>query len=136
MNLVVKSLMTKEEEEAIPVFGDGTTARDYTYVDDTVDGIINCCEYLFTNQNVYDTLNLGNSFPIALNTMIESIATISGIKPIINRLPMQAGDVNQTFADISKAINLVGYSPKISFDEGISRFVKWFTHKQSILTVA
>ncbi len=128
------SLMTKEE--AIPVFGDGTTARDYTYVDDTVNGIINCCEYLFSNQKVFNTLNLGNSFPITLSTMIETIATTSGIRPIINRLPMQAGDVNQTFADISKAKDLVGYTPKITFVEGISRFVKWFTQKQSILTVA
>ncbi|WP_421921119.1 GDP-mannose 4,6-dehydratase [Marinifilum sp.] len=117
-------LMTKEE--AIPVFGDGSTARDYTYVEDTVDGILKTCEYLFANDKVFETINLGNSYPVRLSEMIECIAETSGIKPIINRMPMQAGDVDQTYADITKAQNLIGYDPKVSFKEGMSFFVDWF----------
>ncbi|NOU59883.1 GDP-mannose 4,6-dehydratase [Marinifilum caeruleilacunae] len=121
-----KFLNLMMKEEAIPVFGEGSTARDYTYVEDTVDGILKTCEYLFANKNVFETINLGNSYPIRLSEMIESIAKTSGIRPIINRMPMQAGDVNQTFANIRKAQDLIGYDPKFSFEEGMKLFVEWF----------
>ncbi|WP_321294861.1 GDP-mannose 4,6-dehydratase [Marinifilum fragile] len=121
-----KFLNLMMNDEPIPVFGDGSTARDYTYVDDTVDGIVKTCNYLFKNENVFETINLGNSYPITLNQMIEALSKVSEIIPKINRLPMQAGDVYQTFADITKAKKLIGYSPKVSFDQGIELFVQWY----------
>nr|WP_320117840.1 GDP-mannose 4,6-dehydratase [uncultured Marinifilum sp.] len=122
--------------EPIPMFGDGSTARDYTFVDDTVDGIVKTCEYLFANHSVFNTINLGNSYPIQLSTMIEVIAKNCAVTPIINQLPMQAGDVEQTYADISKARDLIGYSPKVPFEEGIDIFINWFKNKESAVISA
>lgn len=112
--------------EPIPVFGDGTTSRDYTYVQDIVDGITKSFKYIEENENVYEILNLGESQPITLNEMIETIERVLKKKAIINRLPMQPGDVDRTYADISKAKRLIGYSPKTSFEEGINKFVNWY----------
>ena len=110
----------------IPVFGDGTTSRDYTYVQDIVDGIMKSFKYVEENKNVYEILNLGESKPITLNEMIKTIERALGKKAIINRLPMQPGDVDRTYADISKAKKLIGYNPRISFEEGIKNFVMWY----------
>lgn len=117
-------LMLNNEE--IPMFGDGTTSRDYTYVDDIVDGIIKSCDYVLNNANVYEILNLGNSSPISLKEMIEVIGHAVGVQPKIKQLPMQPGDVERTYADISKAKNLIGYEPKTTFEEGIKKFVEWY----------
>ena len=114
------------EGNEIPMFGDGTTSRDYTYVDDIVDGIIRSCEYVLNNEKVYKILNIGNSSPISLREMINVIAKTLNIEPKIKQLPMQPGDVERTYADISKAKKLIGYEPKISFEEGIKRFVEWY----------
>ena len=114
------------EGKEIPMFGDGTTSRDYTYVDDIVNGIIKSCEYTLTNCNVYEILNLGNSSPTSLKEMIQTIAQILNIEPKIKQLPMQLGDVDRTYADISKAKKLIGYDPKTSFEEGINKFIKWY----------
>jgi UDP-glucuronate 4-epimerase len=107
--------------QPIPVFGDGSTRRDYTYVDDIVDGVIRAVERC-TSHHLY---NLGNSSPIELHEMIQTIASVVGRKPIINRLPEQPGDVRQTYADISRAEVDLGYRPKTPFREGISRYVEW-----------
>lgn len=115
--------------EEIPMYGDGTTARDYTYVDDIVDGIIRSCNYVQNNSNVYEIINLGNSSPVSLKEMIDTIAEVLNIKPKIKQLPMQPGDVNITYADISKAKALLGYEPKVEFREGIERFIKWYIGK-------
>lgn len=115
--------------EEIPMYGDGTTARDYTYVDDIVDGIIRSCNYVQNNSNVYEIINLGNSSPVLLKEMIDTIAEVLNIKPKIKQLPMQPGDVNITYADISKAKALLGYEPKVEFREGIERFIKWYIGK-------
>ena len=114
------------EGKEIPMFGDGTTSRDYTYVDDIVDGIIKSCEYTLNNNNVYEILNLGNSFPKSLRDMINIIAKTLNVEPKIKQLPMQPGDVDRTYADITKAEKLIGYSPKTSFEEGIKKFVEWY----------
>ena len=114
------------EGKEIPMFGDGTTSRDYTFVDDIVDGIIKSMEYEENNKNVYEILNLGNSSPITLKGMIEIIGKVLNVKPIINQLPMQPGDVERTYADISKAKSLIGYEPKTSFENGIKKFVEWY----------
>lgn len=112
--------------EPIPMFGDGTTSRDYTYVEDIVNGIEKSIEYVNNNKDVYEILNLGNSSPVSLKEMINTIAEVLGKTPNIEELPMQPGDVERTFADISKAKKLIGYEPKTSFKQGIENFVKWY----------
>lgn len=118
--------------EPIPMFGDGTTSRDYTYIDDIVDGIIRSCNYVENNNDVYEILNLGNSSPVSLKEMINTIAEVLNKTPNIQELPMQPGDVERTFADISKAKKLIGYNPKTSFKEGIENFVKWYKINENI----
>lgn len=114
------------EDKEIPMFGDGTTSRDYTYIDDIVDGIIKSCNYVLNNKNVYEILNLGNSSPVSLKEMINTIGQAVGVEPKIKQLPMQPGDVDRTFADILKAKELIEYNPKTSFKEGIENFVEWY----------
>ena len=117
-------LMLNNEE--IPMYGDGSTFRDYTYIDDIIDGIIKACEYVSNNTNVYEIINLGNSSPISLKQMINTIAKTIDIEPKIKQLPMQPGDVEKTYADITKAKSLLGYEPKTTFEEGIQKTVNWF----------
>ena len=114
------------EGEKIPMFGDGETARDYTYIDDIVDGTIRSMEYLLSHDKVYDIFNLGSDHPIKLIDMIQTIAEVLKVEPKIERLPMQAGDVDLTYSDISHAKEVLGYDPKTSFKEGIERFVAWY----------
>ena len=114
------------DDKKIPMFGDGTTSRDYTYIDDIVDGIIKSCNYVLEKENVYEILNLGNSSPVSLKEMIETIGQALEIKPDIEQLPMQLGDVERTYADISKAKKLIGYEPKTTFKDGIRKFVDWY----------
>ena len=113
------------EGKEIPIYGDGTTARDYTYIDDIVDGIISSCDYVDLNTDVYEIINLGNSSPVSLKDMVDTISKVLVVKPKLKYMPMQPGDVNITYADMSKAKNLLGYEPKIEFEEGIRRFIKW-----------
>ena len=120
------------EDKEIPMFGDGTTSRDYTYVDDIVEGIIKSCEYTLNNKNVYEILNIGNSSPTSLKEMINTIAKVLGVEPKIKQLPMQPGDVDRTFADISKAKKLIGYEPKTTFEEGIRKFVNWYKENKDL----
>ncbi len=117
-------LMLNNEE--IPMFGDGFTSRDYTYIDDIVDGIIKTCEYTLNNKDVYEILNIGNSEPVTLKEMIQVIGDVLNIKPKIKQLPMQPGDVNRTYADITKAKKMLGYEPKTTFREGIKNFINWY----------
>lgn len=117
-------LMLNDEE--IPMYGDGSTSRDYTYVDDIVDGIIKSCNYVESNENVYEIINLGSNNPISLKEMINTIGKVLNIEPKIKELPMQPGDVDRTYADVSKAKELLGYSPSISFEDGIKNFVDWY----------
>lgn len=120
------------EDKEIPMFGDGNTSRDYTYVDDIVNGIIKSCEYTLNNKNVYEILNIGNSSPTSLKEMINTIAEVLNIEPKIKQLPMQPGDVNRTYADISKANKLLGYKPNTTFEEGIKKFVEWYRKNQKL----
>lgn len=113
-------------DEKIPMYGDGTTARDYTYVEDIVDGIYKSIKHVENNKNVYEIINLGNSNPISLKEMINTIGLVLNKTPIIEQLPMQQGDVDITFADISKAKELIGYNPKTPFKDGIEKFVEWY----------
>ena len=108
--------------EPVPMFGDGTTRRDYTYVADIVDGIVRAIERC-TQHHLY---NLGNSHPIALYDLIASIGAALGKKPLIQHLPEQPGDVRQTFADIERASRELGYSPRTPFPEGLAQYVAWY----------
>lgn len=94
-------LMLNDEE--VTMFGDGTTSRDYTYIDDIVSGIYSSINYVLNNNDVYEIVNLGNSSPISLKEMINTIAEVLNKEPKIKEMPMQQGDVNITYADISKA---------------------------------
>lgn len=114
------------EDKEIPMFGDGTTSRDYTYIDDIVNGIIKSCNYCMKTQDIYEILNIGNSSPVSLKEMIETIGNVIGKEPKIKQYPMQPGDVDRTYADIRKAKELIGYEPKTSFEQGITNFVKWY----------
>ncbi|MGL5580573.1 GDP-mannose 4,6-dehydratase [Cetobacterium sp.] len=114
------------KDESIPVFGDGETYRDYTYIDDIIDGVVKGVQYLEKNKNVYEIVNLGESDAISLNFMIETIEKHMNKKAKIDRLPMQPGDVKRTFAEIDKAKNLLGYNPTTKFDAGIQKFIRWY----------
>lgn len=120
------------ENKEIPMFGDGTTSRDYTYIDDIVDGVIKSCDYVMNHLSVYEIINLGNSSPTSLTEMISIIGETTGVESKINKLPMQPGDVERTFADISKAKALLGYEPKTSFREGIKNFVNWYKENKEL----
>jgi UDP-glucuronate 4-epimerase len=100
----------------IPVFGDGSTRRDYTYIDDIVSGIIGALHY---DQSNYEIFNLGNDETVTLSQMIETIESVLAKKAEIDRQPEQPGDVPQTWADIGKARDLLNFNPKTSFQEGI-----------------
>jgi len=106
----------------IPVFGDGSTARDYTYVADTVEGVMACTQKEFG----YEIFNLGESQTVTLNQLIELLEKSLGQKATLDRQPPQPGDVPITFADITRARQRLGYNPKIKIAEGIPLFVEWF----------
>ncbi len=114
------------EDKPIPFYGDGTTKRDYTYIDDIVDGILKSMNYLFNNENVYEIFNLGESHVVSLKEMVETIENALGKKAILDIQPMQPGDVEKTYADISKAKIMIGYDPQTNFGEGIKKFVEWY----------
>ncbi len=107
--------------EPIEMYGDGTTKRDYTYVMDIVDGILSASE----REGDFEIINLGDSNPIELKEFIAVIEKETGKKAIINNVPMQRGDVPMTYADISKAKELLGYEPKVNIEQGIKLLVEW-----------
>jgi UDP-glucuronate 4-epimerase len=107
----------------IPVFGDGTTRRDYTYVDDIVAGVRAAMDY---ESSGYEVFNLGESRTVELRELIALLEKELGREASIDRQPAQPGDVPQTFADISKARRLLGYDPRTPIEDGVRRFVEWF----------
>jgi UDP-glucuronate 4-epimerase len=110
-----------ERGEPVPMFGDGSTSRDYTFVDDIVAGILAAVDY----GTEFDVFNLGNSHPIKLSELVQEIERALGKRANLNFLPPQPGDVPITWADISKARRLLGYEPRVSLRAGIERFVAW-----------
>lgn len=110
----------------IKKFGDGTSKRDYTFVDDIVAGIISALNH----DLPYEIINLGNNRPITLNEFIQVIEEALAKKAIIEKLPPQLGDMTITCADITKAKQLLNYSPKTSISEGIKKFVSWYLEKR------
>ncbi len=116
---------TRKIHAAQPIdqFGDGTTRRDYTYVDDIVDGTMAALKY---EGAPFDIFNLGENETVELRELIAAIETELNKKAIIRKLPEQPGDVPLTCADISKARRLLGYNPQTPFSRGLPRFVNWF----------
>jgi UDP-glucuronate 4-epimerase len=113
--------------QPIDQFGDGSTRRDYTYVDDVIQGTMAAFEY---NGPQFDIFNLGESDTIQLKDLIAAIETALGKKAKINQLPEQPGDMPLTCADISKARKLLGYNPTAKFSDGLPKFIDWFLQNQ------
>lgn len=111
-----------DKGKPIPVFGDGSTRRDYTYVDDIVTGILASADY---HASRFEIINLGESRTVRLDYLITLLEEALGKKAIIERLPAQAGDMPSTHADISKAETLLGYAPSTPIEDGIKAFVEW-----------
>jgi len=113
-------------------FGDGSSSRDYTYIDDIVDGVIRSLD----RQHKYEVFNLGKGNGTSLNEFISLVEKHTGKKAIIRQLPDQAGDVPYTCADVSKAFSLLGYKARVSFEEGIRRTAKWYGEAHTLKTAS
>lgn len=118
--------------QPITLFGDGSTSRDYTFVNDTVQGIMGAVHY---DKSDFEIINLGNNYTITLKDLVSSIEEVTGKKAIIKREPDQPGDVPRTFADITKAKNLLGYNPQTQIKEGLKKFHEWFVQHEDMLLV-
>jgi len=116
------------DEEPVPMYGDGSSARDYTFVDDVIEGIMGAIRH----PVAFEIINLGSGRTVTLAEMVIIIAEALGVDPRIDSLPEQLGDVPLTYADISKGRRLVGYGPKTDFQEGIRRFVKWLKKEEAL----
>lgn len=125
-DLAIRAFATRMAAgEPIELFGDGTSARDYTHVDDIVEGIVRAA----ARTTGFRIWNLGGSSPVSLATLVEKLARGLGASPEIRRLPMQPGDVERTWADIARARADLDWEPAIGFDEGLARFLEWFREK-------
>lgn len=116
-----------DNEQEIEMYGDGASKRDYTYITDIVDGIVAAID----RRSGYEIINLGDSNVVELQYLITLIEENLGKKAMIKKRPIQPGDVPITFADISKAKTLLGYAPKVSIEDGIENFVKWYRSENS-----
>ena len=115
-----------EADEPIPVFGDGSMERDFTYIDDIIDGVsaaLDACDG-------FEIYNLGESRPVRLDTLIGEIEAALGKKAVIHRLPEQPGDVRRTYADVDKAVRRLGYRPRTELSAGLARFVQWLREQK------
>ena len=111
----------------LPMFGDGTTARDYTYIEDILQGIEGARRLLESSSDPrFEIINLGENRTVTLIEMIKTLSEEMGAHPKIGHLPLQPGDVRQTFADITKAQELLGYDPQWDFRDGVRMFLNWF----------
>lgn len=111
-----------ERGESLPLFGDGRTERDYTYVDDILDGVLKAHDRS-TGFRIY---NLGESRTVSLRRLVEAIGQATGREPRVDWQPLQPGDVPRTFADVSRARDELGYDPRVDLEEGLARFVAWY----------
>ncbi len=111
-----------EQGQPLPLFGDGTTERDYTFIDDIMDGVVKALD----RSRGYRIYNLGESRTISLKRLVEAIGEATGREPRVEWEPMQPGDVVRTFADIGRAREELGYDPRIDLEQGLERFVTWY----------
>ena len=114
--------------DPISVFGDGSTRRDYTFIEDIVDGIVAALDY---DAERYALFNLGNNQTVSLSQMIETLENALGKRALRDYQPEQPGDVPQTWADLETVSKGLGYQPKVSFEEGIERFCEWYNAKEN-----
>jgi len=114
------------EGRPIQQYGDGSMERDHTHVDDIVKGVLGALRWIASDEPAFEVFNLGESRTVRLDRLIQLIADALGAKPTIERLPPQPGDVQRTFADISKAREVLGYHPNIALEDGIPAFVAWY----------
>ncbi|HBI33720.1 MAG TPA: epimerase [Candidatus Moranbacteria bacterium] len=123
-------LATKLIDEGFEVkrFGDGSTRRDYTFIDDLVDGVVAAVDKIFG----YEIFNLGNSNTVDLSYFISTVEKILGKKANIKEYPMQPGDVLITNADLTKSRKLLGYDPKVKIEEGMERFIAWYQENKNL----
>ena len=117
--------------QTLPIYGDGTTSRDYTYVDDIVDGIIKALAWTAGEPVKFDIFNLGESRPVELRRLVAILEQELGVTAKREQLPMQAGDVERTFADLTKSTAVLGYRPTTEIEDGVSRFVSWFHERNT-----
>jgi UDP-glucuronate 4-epimerase len=118
------------QAKPITMYGDGSTSRDYTFVEDTVQGVISAISY---TKSDFEIINLGNNYTITLRDLIAAIENITGKKAVIEQHPDQPGDVPKTFADISRAKELLGYNPQTKLADGLAKFYDWFNLHKDIL---
>jgi|SRR5215203_863695 len=123
----VKSIL---RSQPITMYGDGLTSRDYTYVDDIVKGVLSAIDY---DKSLFEIINLGNNYSVSLQELITNVEEIVGAKAIIDQQKEQAGDVPQTFADVTKAKHLLNYQPTIELKNGLRNFYDWFLNNKEIL---
>ena len=115
-----------EAGEPVPFFGDGSMRRDHTYIADIVDGVLRALAWTDSDAPRYDIFNLGESRTISLTELVEAIAQALGKQPVLQRLPAQPGDVQQTYADITHAREVLGYHPSTELADGLAQFVRWY----------
>ena len=107
--------------EALPVFGDGSAIRDFTYVDDAVRAVLAAVDH----PQGYQVLNVGSDAPVRLDHLIRAIGDAAGAPAILDHLPLQNGDVPRTHADVSRAREVLGWSPEVSLQDGLARYAAW-----------
>ena len=123
----IKSILTNQP---ITMYGDGSTSRDYTYVDDIVKGILAAINY---DRSQFEIINLGNNHGVSLKELIANIEEVTGCKATIDQQPEQPGDVPITYADISKAKQLLNYQPTTLLKDGLNNFYRWFLDNKELL---
>jgi UDP-glucuronate 4-epimerase len=109
------------EGKEVPIFGDGSLERDFTYIDDIVDGILLALQ----TKGEFDVFNIGNSHPVRINAMVNTLGKVLEMPVRCKFIPTPAGEMLMTHADLTKSHDLLGYTPKITFHEGIRRFAIW-----------
>jgi len=114
--------------KSIQLFGDGSSGRDYTWIDDIVNGVMAALDRGERVPNEFEIVNLGGSRVTTLAQLVELLSQSLDVRPAIEHLPAQQGDVERTWADVSKARDLLGYSPSVPIEEGIAEFSEWFRH--------
>lgn len=114
------------EGKPIPFYGDGSTERDYTYIEDIVDGILASIDYVNSKEKCCEIFNLGGDKTVSLLEMVDTIEKSLGKKAVLNKMPMQPGDVDRTNADLTKSRSILKFNPKTKFHEGVRKFIEWY----------
>jgi UDP-glucuronate 4-epimerase len=120
------------EGKPIPFYGDGTTQRDYTFINDITEGILKAVEWVDGSGKRFDIFNLGEASTVTLSQMLQTLENELGLKAKLDIMPRQPGDVNKTYADISHSREVLGYNPATSFEQGIKSFVRWYKQNRLI----